>query len=143
MSPPNELTAWLAARRPAAPEPLREALERALAAASTPSLPAAAPPTSFPAAASPETRQLTEAAIAALRRSLELGDERAAAWELLGADALLTYAIERAAEEGTEPLAALVGALTPAALAEAVGLEAVASPADAAPAAPKSVEAEP
>jgi len=111
----EEFAAWLAARRPAAPDQLRRTLDRALEGA-----PDSAP---WPSGASPEARQLTLAAVGALQRTLALGGDRAAAWELLGADALLTYAIERVAEEGAEALADLVGALTPAALAEAVGLE--------------------
>jgi len=46
-----------------------------------------------------------------------LGDARAAAYELLVADALLTYAIECAAESGLGALQALLEAWGPGAIA--------------------------
>ena len=92
----------LADRQPPPPAPLGDALARALAGPA-------------PAPAAPELAAL---AAAALRRALVLGDARAAAYELLVADALLTYAIECAAESGLGALQALLDAWGPGAIAQ-------------------------
>lgn len=106
----DELSAWLAQRQPPAPPPLAHAVARALAES--------APP---PGAASASAAfRLAAAGTLALRRALAHGDARPAAFELLTADALLTYAIERAAEEDRGELDALLASLTPAALHAAV-----------------------
>lgn len=105
----RDLTAWLAMRAPRPPEALARALAQAVA--EPPAEPVAEPPA-----------DLTLAAGAALRRALALGDARPAAWELLTADALLTYAIEQAAEAGAEPLARLLGELTPDRVARLAGV---------------------
>jgi hypothetical protein len=104
----DELSAWLAERRPPPPPALARALERAVAV----------PPGE---AAITAEAQLAAAAGAALRLTLALGAARPAAYQLLAADALLTYAIELAAEQGVDALMALLDELTPAALAELAG----------------------
>lgn len=94
--------AWLAGRTPAPPAALRARLDEALGSVDDAA--------GVPAA-------LAEAALARLHDALALGDERAAAFELLAADALLTYAFEAAAELGVETVAALAEAYGPARLA--------------------------
>jgi len=104
----DELSAWLAERRPPPPPALARALERAVAS-----------PTGT--AAVTAEAQLAAAAGTALRQALALGDTRPAAYQLLAADALLTCAIEHAAGQGVDSLVALLDELTPAALAELAG----------------------
>jgi hypothetical protein len=95
---------WLAQRRPPPPPPLARALSAAVTPGQVP-----------PAEAEDSVAvQLAGAGLRALQRAVALGDTRPAAFELLTADALLTYAIERAAEEGMDELVALLAALTPA-----------------------------
>ncbi|HUF14133.1 MAG TPA: hypothetical protein VMN78_13620 [Longimicrobiales bacterium] len=60
---------------------------------------------------------LGQAALAALQRALELGPARAAALELLAADALVTYACEAAAGVGSEALEQVLDAVGPVAFA--------------------------
>jgi hypothetical protein len=50
---------------------------------------------------------LAGAAFSCLRAALAGGADRSAAWDLLAADALLTYACEAAAERGPDGLSAL------------------------------------
>ena len=71
------------------------------------------------AAADAEEAQLGlgQAALAALQRALELGPARAAALELLAADALVTYACEAAAGIGSAALEEILDAVGPAAFA--------------------------
>jgi len=76
--------AWLERREPRAPEPLFARMAAALAGRAEPDVPEA----------------LAGAALACLRAAVEGGRDRAAAWDLLAADALLTYACEAAAEAG-------------------------------------------
>ena len=118
---PQPLAAWVAARQPAPPAGLARALEGAIGAAPDAGAPAAAPRDAASRDAAPG--QLADAGLAALRRGLALGDARPAAYELLAADALLTYAIERAAVEGVESLSALLDELAPAAFAPLAGAE--------------------
>jgi hypothetical protein len=106
----DDLSTWLAQRQPPPPEPIAGALAHALAV-SEPAPGAASASAAF---------RLAAAGTLALRRAVALGDARPAAFELLTADALLTYAIERAAEEGMAELDALLASLTPAALYAAV-----------------------
>lgn len=63
---------------------------------------------------------LAEAGVQALRDAIEIGDERSAAWRLLAADALLTYAIEAAAEQGLDSVDAVVETWSPAMLSRAL-----------------------
>ncbi|HET9985454.1 MAG TPA: hypothetical protein VFQ38_17765 [Longimicrobiales bacterium] len=90
---------WLDARTPAPPPELRSRMADALAPAQT--LPGA----------------LAEAALSCLQAALARGGDRAAALDLLAADALLTYAMEAAAEAGAEALAAAADAYGSARLA--------------------------
>lgn len=78
---------WLETREPDVPESLRDRMRNAVqdvddAAAETP-------------------KRLALAAIACLRAALAAGDDRAAALDLLAADALLTHASEAAVEAGS------------------------------------------
>lgn len=63
---------------------------------------------------------LAEAGLRALREAIEVGDERTAAWRLLSADALLTFAIEAAAEQGLDSVDAVVETWSPAMLSRAL-----------------------
>jgi hypothetical protein len=107
----SDLTAWLATRQPPPPAGLARALEQAVQGSG----PIAGGGAVEPAAG------LATAAVAALRRALALGEARPAAYQLLAADALLTYAIERAAEAGVREVEALLDRLTPAAFGAAAG----------------------
>lgn len=78
--------AWLERREPRAPEPLFARMAEALSRCAETDIPAA----------------LASAAFACLRRAVERGRDRAAALDLLAADALLTYACEAAAEAGPD-----------------------------------------
>ncbi|MEO5510731.1 MAG: hypothetical protein ABIS27_08870 [Longimicrobiales bacterium] len=91
MSPtllPAELMEWLDSRTPQPPAALREKLVELLAAHCS---------TTEGAIAS----TLGEAAITALAKAIEKCDDRSSAMDLLAADALLTYAMEAAAEQGS------------------------------------------
>jgi len=83
--------AWLERREPRAPEPLFARMAEALSQRAEADVPAA----------------LAGAAFACLRAAVEGGRDRAAAWDLLAADALLTYACEAAAEAGPDARAIL------------------------------------
>jgi hypothetical protein len=105
--------AWLRARAPAAPPRLAERLERALAGDAAPAG-AATPAATGDGAGVPEVAAaLAAAALERLEVAVAHCDERAAAYDLLAADALLTYACEAAAEAGPEALLALTAALAP------------------------------
>src|SRR5687768_8220140 len=82
---------WIDRRDPPPPFELHRRLQRALERAD------AAAADSIPDA-------LAEAAFDCLRSAVRLGDDRAAANDLLAADALLTYACEAAAETGVDEL---------------------------------------
>ncbi len=99
MNPSPELVAWLDAREPQPPATLRERMLTALSDSARDSVAVSAIPTS-----------LAEAAIGALSIAIEKCDERASALDLLAADALLTYAMEAAAEQGGEALDAIAEA---------------------------------
>lgn len=87
---PSDVTArtlaWLDAREKAPPPELRERIAAALAEVTAETVPGA----------------LAEAALACLRDTIAAPEERASALDLLAADALLTYALEAAAELGAE-----------------------------------------
>lgn len=86
-------SAWLAAREPAPPTALAAALERAVEPV---------------AGVTPVAAALAEAGVRALRDAIALGDDRAAAYALLTADALLTYAVEAAVEQGMDSVDAVL-----------------------------------
>jgi len=90
-------TAWLAQRRSAPPASLAEAVARYAAGREAGDVP----------------EQLAAAAMDALETALERPEDRAGAWDLLAADALLTYAFEAAAEEGAAAVERLAAALGP------------------------------
>ena len=83
--------AWLQTREPAAPDGLRARMIDALRAAEGDSLP----------------ELLAHAAALRLESALALGDAREAAFDLLAADGLLTYACEAAASAGVTDFAGL------------------------------------
>ncbi|HEX7089219.1 MAG TPA: hypothetical protein VF192_03735 [Longimicrobiales bacterium] len=89
--------AWLARREPRAPEGLLARMDAALAGRAEPEIPEA----------------FAGAAFSCLRAALAGGADRSAAWDLLAADALLTYACEAAAEQGPDGLAALRRVVSP------------------------------
>lgn len=99
MTPVAATLEWLDARTPPPPPELRARLADALRPAET--LPGA----------------LADGALACLEAALARGGDRAAALDLLAADALLTYALEAAAEAGADALTAVAGAYGPARLA--------------------------
>ena len=86
----SEALAWLAPRLAAAPADLADRMRSAVADGSGAPVPDA----------------LAAAALACLRRGIDGGERRAAALDLLAADALLTHACEAAAEEDPSALAA-------------------------------------
>ena len=88
----DQARAWLDARRPGPPPELRAHIDAVLAVTGHHD-------------ASVVT-QLGEAALRSLAIAIEKCDERAAAIDLLTADALLTYAMEAAAEMGGDALEA-------------------------------------
>ena len=85
----SDLEGWLAGRTPAPPDAL---------------------PLTLPASSGDAETRLTEAAVAALGRALAGAGERRGAYDLLAADALLTYACEHAAS-APDPEAALLRVL--------------------------------
>lgn len=137
-----DAVAWLESRTPAPPAALLERMRLALAAVAegARSLPpereavgatgsaagsaSAGPTTGEASSASAEATvpalvaALGEAAVDRLRIALEGGDDRAAAYDLLAGDALLTYAFEAAADAGPDAVAACARAFGPARLAE-------------------------
>jgi len=84
---------WLDARKPPAPEDLLHRLRRALQRHGDPQ--------------ADLTHILADTGIALLQNALRVGSDRSAAFDLLGADALLTYAFEAAAEQGVDAVIAL------------------------------------
>ena len=99
--------AWLAERVPPGPAPLYERMAAAVGTQHDASVPAA----------------LAEAALTRLHAALALGDARAAAFELLAADALLSYAFEAAAELGVDTLEAVIDAYGPARMAPLITVD--------------------
>lgn len=96
MSTIDDAVSWVAAREPAVPAALLEHVIKVLRGAK------------IAEAALPEL--LARGGMAALDRAVAIGDDRAAAADLLAADALLTWACEAAAEEGGDALERLVAA---------------------------------
>jgi hypothetical protein len=88
---PGDVFAWLDGRTPAAPPALRVRMNASLAAVQGTSI----------------ASVLGEAALHALELAVEQCDERSAAVDLLAADALLTYAMEAAAEHGADTIEAV------------------------------------
>jgi hypothetical protein len=88
---------WLEQRQPPPPHDLERRLHRALER------------TTSQAASVPEL--FADAAFEALASAARHGADRSAANDLLTADALLTYAMEAAAEAGADLLARVVGLL--------------------------------
>ena len=86
----SDLRAWLAGRSPRPPDAL---------------------PLPHPEGSGSIPERLADAGAAALERALAGEGERRGAYELLAADALLTYACEGAAEEAADPEPALLGIL--------------------------------
>jgi hypothetical protein len=82
----SDLRAWLATRSPAPPDVL---------------------PLQVPAGAGDPVDRLVQSGLGALERALAGTGERGGAYDLLAADALLTYACEAAAAE-SDPEAALL-----------------------------------
>jgi len=115
--------AWLESRDPAAPPELLAKLQEAVAALRADagdSLSGAhshgmgqGTDEALPALVT----TLAEAALDRFRAALALGDDRSAAFELLAADALLTYAFEAAAEVGPDAVSACARVYGPARLA--------------------------
>lgn len=101
MSDSATARAWLEAREPDIPGPLRERMRAALSAAATGDGPAT---------------DLAQAALDCLRAALDAGDGRGAALHLLAADALITHAAEAAAMDGEDALRQLESTLGAAAL---------------------------
>ena len=92
--------AWLAQHNADVPASLQARMEQAAAGAEADSL----------------VTELTDAALECLRVALQTCDDRAAALDLLAADALVTQACAAAAEAGDAALAALADRLSPARL---------------------------
>lgn len=89
----NDAIDWLDARKPPAPEDFLHRLRRAVQHHGDP--------------AADLTHVLADSGLALLQSALRVGSDRSAAYDLLGADALLTYAFEAAAEKGTDAVIAL------------------------------------
>ncbi len=85
---PASALEWLDARAAPPPPELRARMAEALAGVTAETVPGA----------------LAEGALSCLRETLAAPEERASALDLLAADALLTYALEAAAELGAETL---------------------------------------
>ena len=88
----SDVSAWLDAREPRPPAELRAHMDGVLAACGRES--------------GSVVTQLGEAALHSLAAAIEQCDDRAAAIDLLAADALLTYAMEAASEIGGEAVEA-------------------------------------
>lgn len=101
MSDPASARAWIEAREPDIPEPLRGRMRSAL---------------SMTAGDADPATGLAHAALDCLHAALDAGDERRAALHLLAADALITHAAEAAAMDGEVALRALESTLGAAAL---------------------------
>jgi hypothetical protein len=106
-----ELTAWLDAREPAAPAALRERMDAFIDAALADADNGRAPGIAT---------ALGESGVSALRAAVAHCEERAAALDLLAADALLTYMMEAAAEQGGDAVEAVADAYGNARLAQLV-----------------------
>ena len=102
----TDAQAWLDARTPVSPAALQERMRAAVSAVGNHGAPGGRQP--LAAGAVPAT--LAEASLYALGIALEKCDERAAAPDLLAADALLTYAMEAAGEMGAEAVEGLAEA---------------------------------
>jgi hypothetical protein len=96
----SDALAWLRARRPAPPDRLGQRMEAALSTTDV--------------AHGDVVRALGDAAFDCLASSLAIGPGRAAALDLLAADALLTYAWEAAADGGAQGLERFAAACAPA-----------------------------
>jgi hypothetical protein len=105
---------WLDTREPTPPHELRERIDAAIAAVRTDVDGDASNDDDI----SPGV--LGDAAIHALRNAVARCDERAAAIDLLTADALLTYMMEAAGEQGSEAIEAVAEAYGNARLAQLV-----------------------
>lgn len=115
MSGVTAVTEWLDRRRPAPPEALRRRIDDAVGSAAEPAGDTRAVPG--------HAAVLAAAALDRLDRVIEAPSGRAAALDLLAADALLTYACEAAAEAGPASLDALIGVIGPARLARILASE--------------------
>src|SRR5437868_194545 len=93
----NHVEKWLDAHAGAAPPSLRSKMTEAVRGATEDSVPDA----------------LVGAAFSQLAHMLQNPRPRSAAFELLSADALLTYAFEAAAEQGSAAVARLADSLSP------------------------------
>ncbi len=98
---PSVVLAWLDARESPPPPDLRARLAQALAEVTAETVPGA----------------LAEGALACLRTTMAAPQARETALDLLAADALLTYALEAAAELGASTLREMVELYGPGALA--------------------------
>jgi len=107
----SDVRRWLAARLPEPPAALHARMDEALASL---------PPAESAAAASLESR-LGEAAVACLAAALEKGESRDAAFDLLAADALLTYGCEAAVEAAPGAVARFAAQFGAARLAGLLG----------------------
>jgi hypothetical protein len=138
---PEWIRRWLDSRTPAPPAALRSLIEGALQLApASQELAGTFVPGGYPAGASASDRgdanggsldvegfgpapvsglaiALGEAGLCSLRRALSVGERRAAANDLLVADALLTYAMEAAAEDAPEAVPGVARRYGPARLA--------------------------
>ncbi len=112
---------WLVQRQPAPPPALLERMAEALGAVDATTAESAAGSASASGAEGaglpPIPAALGAAALDRLRAVLESPGDRAAAIDLLAADALLTYALEAAAEAGPAALEATARAFGPDRLA--------------------------
>ncbi len=95
--PVSEVLAWLDRRESPPPPELRGRMAEALGAVQAETVPGA----------------LAEAALACLQATMARPEDRASALDLLAADALLTYALEAAAELGAETLRRIAGEYGP------------------------------
>src|SRR4051812_20631494 len=105
-TPAPSIGEWLDAREPAAPQSLRERIDSAVAS------------TSHTKNDASITTVLGEAALIALRDAVARCEERSSAIDLLAADALLTYMMEAAAEQGPDAVEAAAQAYGNARLAQ-------------------------
>jgi len=118
----NDPVAWLEARAPAVPPALLDRLKQALAERSgSPQTGTGSNQSERDVAGTSGTPPLAvilaEAAIDQLRNALTNGEDRDGAYDLLAADALLTYAFEAAAEHGPEAISACARVYGPERLA--------------------------
>ncbi len=102
--PLSDVLAWLDARESPPPPELRARMAEALGAVKAETVPGA----------------LAEAALSCLQATMAQPADRASALDLLAADALLTYALEAAAELGAETLRRIASEYGPATLDRAL-----------------------